>query len=133
MSEITAAAVVENMDTVTAFAGEQLQAAGCPMKAQMQIGIAIDEIFGNICHYAYGDGTGEATVRVETDENEARITFIDSGIPYNPLEKDDPDVTASLEERQIGGLGIYMVKKLGELHYRREGEKNILTFTKKLK
>ena len=75
--------------------------------------IAIDEIFGNIAHYAYGDKVGKATVRIEEYDNPKAIgiTFIDSGVAYNPLEKEDPDITLSAEEREIGGLGIYMVKK----------------------
>ena len=113
MKELTLAATLENIEAVTDFVNEQLELLDCPMKAQMQIDIAIDEIFSNIARYAYAPGSGDATVRVETESDPpaVMITFIDAGIPYNPLTKEDPDTTLSAEEREIGGLGIYMVKK----------------------
>ena len=113
MKELTLAATLENIEAVTDFVNEQLELLDCPMKAQMQINIAIDEIFSNIARYAYAPGSGDATVRVETvsDPPAVMITFIDAGTPYNPLTKEDPDTTLSAEEREIGGLGIYMVKK----------------------
>ena len=108
MTELTVAATVENIETVTDFVNEQLEAMDCPMKAQMQIDIAIDELFGNIAHYAYNPEVGQATVRVEVAEDPLSvvITFIDNGTPYDPLAKADPDTTLSAEERDIGGLGI---------------------------
>jgi len=135
VKEMTIAAAVENIDVVTDFVSEQLEAFDCPMKAQMQISIAIDELFGNIAHYAYGDQTGEATIRVElTQEPRAAvITFIDSGVPYNPLAKEDPDTTLSAEDRQIGGLGIFMVKKsMDEVTYAYKDGQNMLTIRKNL-
>ena len=120
MKQLTVVASVENIETVTDFVNEQLEAFDCPMKAQMQIDIAIDEIFGNIAHYAYNPDIGEATVKVEVTENPLAviITFIDNGVPYNPLKQADPDITQSADERQIGGLGIYMVKKsMDEITY----------------
>lgn len=113
MKELTLAATLENIEAATDFVNEQLELLGCPMKAQMQIDIAIDEIFSNIARYAYAPDRGDVTVRVETESDPlaVMITFIDAGIPYNPLTKEDPDTKLSAEERQIGGLGIYMVKK----------------------
>ena len=110
MKELTIAATVENIDVVTDFVNEQLESVGCPMKAQMQIAIAIDELFGNIAHYAYNPEVGEAAVRVEVINNplSVGIAFIDGGVPYDPLAAADPDVTLSAEERAIGGLGIFM-------------------------
>ena len=104
MKELTVAATVENIETVTDFVNEQLEALDCPMKAQMQIDIAIDELFGNIAHYAYNPEIGQATVRVEVVEDPLSvvITFIDNGVPYDPLAKADPDTTLSAEERDIG-------------------------------
>ena len=105
------------------------------MKAQMQIDVAIDELFGNIARYAYGDKQGDATVRLGFNEatRMASITFIDSGAPFNPLEMADPDVTLSAEERGIGGLGIFMVKKtMGRLEYSHENGYNIFTIYKRL-
>ena len=133
MKELTLAASLENIAGVTAFIDEQLEALDCSMKTQMQIDIAIDELFGNIARYAYPDGMGDATVRFDFDEvtRMASIAFIDGGVPFNPMEKTDPDVTLAAEEREVGGLGIFMVKKtMDKLAYRYEDGKNILTLYK---
>ena len=135
MKELTIAATVENIESVTDFVNEQLEALDCPMKAQMQIEIAIDEIFSNIAHYAYNPEIGQATVRVEVPEDplSVMITFIDNGVPYDPLAKADPDTTLSAEERDIGGLGIYMVKKsMDEIVYEYKNGHNILKIKKNL-
>ena len=111
MNELTIPATIENIEKVTDFVNGHLEKIDCPMKAQMQIDIAIDELFGNIAHYAYNPETGPATVRVEVTEEPISviITFIDRGITFEPLNKDDPDISLSAEERGIGGLGILMV------------------------
>ena len=135
MKELTIDAVVENIPVVTDFVNEQLQAHGCSMKVQMQIDIAIDELFGNIAHYAYNPNVGSAAVRVELIEEPLSvvITFIDNGVPYDPLKKEDPDTTLSAEEREIGGLGIYMVKKsMDAVEYEYKDGQNILKITKNL-
>ena len=135
MKELTIAAKVENIETVTDFVNEQLEALDCPMKAQMQIDIAIDELFGNIAHYAYNPEIGKATVRVEVIEDPlaVSITFIDNGVPYDPFAKADPDTTLSAEEREIGGLGIYMVKKsMDDITYEYKDGQNILAIKKNL-
>ena len=135
MKELTIAAKVENIEAVTNFVNEQLEALDCPMKAQMQIDIAIDELFGNIAHYAYNPEIGKATVRVEVTQNPLAvvITFIDNGVPYDPLAKTDPDTTLSAEEREIGGLGIYMVKKsMDEITYDYNDGQNILKIKKRI-
>lgn len=133
MKELTIAATVENIEVVTDFVNQELELLECPMKAQMQIDIAIDELFSNIAHYSYNPEVGQATVRVEVVENPlaVTITFIDNGIPYDPLAKEDPDLTLSAEERQIGGLGIYMVKKsMDEITYEYKDGQNILSIKK---
>ena len=135
MKELTIAAMVENIGTVTDFVDEQLEALDCPVKAQMQIDIAIDELFGNIAHYAYHPEVGNATVRVEVTEEPLAVivTFIDKGKPYDPLRVAEPDITLSAEERNLGGLGIYMVKKsMDEITYEYKDGKNILSIKKKL-
>ena len=135
MKEITIAATVENIETVTDFVNEQLEALDCPMKAQMQIDIAIDELFSNIAHYAYNPEKGDATVRVEVVEDPLSvvITFIDNGVPYDPLKQADPDISLSAEEREIGGLGIFMVKKtMDEITYEYKDGQNILRIKKNL-
>ena len=133
MKEMTIDAAVENIPAVTAFVEEQLEQYNCPMKAQMQIDIAIDELFSNIAQYAYTPNTGKATVRVEVTENPMAvvITFIDNGVPYDPLAKADPDITKSADEREIGGLGIFMVKKsMDEISYEYKNGQNILKIKK---
>ena len=136
MKEMTLAATLENIEAVTAFVDEQLEALNCPMKAQMQIDIAIDELFGNIAQYAYTTEVGEVTVRVEVIEDPMSvvITFIDGGVPYDPLSAADPDITLSADERAIGGLGIFMVKKsMDDVTYRYENGSNILSIRKNLR
>lgn len=133
MKEITVSALIQNIQTVSEFVDEQLDALNCPMKARMQLNIAIDELFGNIAHYAYQPGTGPATVRVEVLEDPLSVilTFIDQGIPFNPLQTVDPDTSLSADERDIGGLGIYMVKKsMDEITYEYKNGQNILRIRK---
>lgn len=135
MNELTLEATVENLDVVTDFVNEQLELYDCPMKAQMQIDVAIDELFSNIAHYAYNPDVGPATVRVEVADDPLAvvITFIDNGVPYDPLAKADPDITLSAEERGIGGLGIFMVKKtMDDITYEYKDGQNILKIKKHL-
>ncbi len=132
MKELRIEALVENLDKVQAFVEELLEEGGCPMKQMITINIAVEEIYVNIASYSYPSGTGEAVIRMEVSDNEATIIFEDTGIPYDPLAKEDPDVTLSAEERQIGGLGIYMVKKsMDSMEYEYRDNKNILTLKKK--
>ena len=135
MTEWTLAATVESIPVVTAAVDDLLEALDCPMKAQMQIDIAIDELLGNIAHYAYTPGTGEVTVRFDFDEGSRAvdITFIDGGIPYNPLEREDPDVTLAPDARKVGGLGIFLVKRtMDGMRYERRDGKNVLTIRKNI-
>ena len=133
--ELDIEAVEENLDEVMAFVDENLEAVGCSMKAQMQIDIAVEEIFVNICKYAYHPDKGRAVVRVEVSDDpvQVKITFIDHGKPYDPLLKDDPDVTLSADDREIGGLGIFMVKQtMDAVEYEYKDGSNILTLVKNL-
>lgn len=133
MKEMTIPATVGNIEKVTAFVDEQLEQIDCPPKAQMQIDIAIDELFGNIAQYAYNPDIGPATVRVEVTQSPISvvITFIDHGVPYDPLKTAEPDITLSAEERTIGGLGIFMVKKtMDEITYEYKNGQNILRIRK---
>lgn len=135
MKELTVDATIENIEQVTLFVDEQLELLDCPMKAQMQIDIAIDELFSNIAHYAYNPEVGSATVRVEVQQDPLAVivTFIDNGVPYDPLKKENPDITLSAEDREIGGLGIYMVKKsMDEITYEYKDGQNILSIKKNI-
>ena len=133
MKELTVAAVVDNLDRVTDFVNEQLEMMDCPMKLQMKIAVVIDEVFSNIAKYAYPEGGGTATVLVESVSDPAgmRMIFIDHGFCYDPLQKEDPDLTLDLNERQVGGLGIFMIKKLMDnVHYEYIDGHNRLTIEK---
>ena len=133
MKELTVEATIENVPKVMEFVDEQLEQFDCPMKTQMQVDVAVEELFSNIARYAYNPGIGSATMRVEVAEGPLAvvITFIDNGIPYDPLAKADPDITLPAEEREIGGLGIYMVKKaMDEISYEYKDGQNILRIKK---
>ena len=130
MKEIVLDAKVDNLPQLLSVIDEELENAGCSMKGQMQIDVAVEEIFVNVASYAYEDGSGSCTIRVETDpaNSYVTITFIDEGIPYNPLAKEDPDVTLSADEREIGGLGIFIVKKsMDKTAYERKDNKNVFS------
>ena len=132
--ELTVPADTEHLPEVQRFLEERLHNTACTPKAQMQIALAAEEIFINIANYAYAPETGTATVRVrlETDPAAAVIVFLDRGTPYNPLKKSDPDVTLPAEARSIGGLGIFLTKKLADdLRYEYRDGQNVLTFTKR--
>ena len=127
------AALRSELPSVAAFVEAHLEEAGCPMKTAMQIEVAVEEIFVNIANYAYASGKGMASVKVVTEKDPAAviITFEDDGVYYDPLKKDDPDVTLGADEREIGGLGIFMVKKsMDDMFYEYKDGKNILTIKK---
>ncbi len=136
MKELRLKATTENLDQVISFIDTELESAGCTMKAQMQIEIAVEELFVNIAHYAYEGDPGPAWIQVDTEETpgQVRITFVDRGMPYDPLAKEDPDVTLSADEREIGGLGIFMAKKnVDSISYIYQDGKNRLTIRKKIR
>ena len=124
-----------NLQEVLRFLDAALEECGCPMKAQMQLEIAVEELFVNIARYAYPNEAQDAEVSIALgNDGIAQITFSDSGVPYDPLAKPDPDISLSAEERPIGGLGIYMVKKsVDDMRYERRDGKNILSVFKKVR
>ncbi len=146
-------AIVENLEQVLFAVDHQLEAVGCPLKIQMQIDIAVEELFVNIAHYAYAPDIGDAEIIVETmdtcplpeerqsemtpEELEgawAKVTLSDSGKPFNPLAAEDPDITLPAHKRRIGGLGIFMVKKsMDHMFYEYKDGKNNISICKKLK
>lgn len=134
MSGLVIKAETQQLDQVLAYADEILESIDCPMKVQMQIDIAIEEIFVNIANYAYPDSEGNAEITVTPDEDSqgVKIVFEDEGIPYDPLKNEDPDITLSADDRPIGGLGIFMVKKtMNDISYEYVDGKNRLTITKR--
>ena len=131
--KMTVDATVDNLNKVLAFIDEQLEANNCPMRVMLEIDVAAEEIFVNVASYAYTSGVGSVAIEVNFEEKPkaVAIRFIDSGIPYNPLEKEDPDVTLPAEKRGIGGLGVFMVKKsMDEVTYEYKDGKNHLTIRK---
>lgn len=127
-------ATIENINDVTDFIEEELGKLNCSMKTIVQINVAIDELFSNIVHYGYPNGKkGPVTVKLIEKEapHSVIIRFEDNGVPYNPLQKEDPDITLSAEARQVGGLGIFMVKQtMDDFKYKYEKNMNITTITK---
>lgn len=131
MKEIIVDAKIEELNNVLSFVDGFLESIEMPMSIMMKVDIAVEELFVNIASYAYSDNNGKATIQIEENKDNVCISFIDSGKPYNPLKKEDPDITLSAEDRQIGGLGIYMVKKsMDNVEYEYIDGKNILRITK---
>ena len=132
-STITLDATIENLHRAMAFVDSVLEANDCPMKAQMQIDLAVEEIYANIANYAYPDSIGKVELSSEFADGEIKIVFKDNGTPYNPLEKEDPDVTLSADEREIGGLGIFLTKKnMDSVSYEYRNNQNVFTMTKRI-
>ena len=133
LNELELEASVANLPRVLGFIDSHLEAADCPLRVVMQIDVAVEEIFVNIANYAYAPGKGMARIGVETKNDPAGviITFTDSGVRYDPLAKEDPDVTLSAEERKIGGLGIFLVKNtMDDMTYEYSNGQNILKLVK---
>lgn len=133
--ELCVKASIRNIDEVTGFVNDQLRQMGCSKRSLLQIDVALDELFSNICRYAYDDVVGNVLVSVEEleDGDSVQITLVDKGIPFDPLAVKDPDVTLKLQERTIGGLGIFMVKRtMDDVQYEYRDGKNILTVVKSL-
>ena len=127
-------AKVDALSDVLGFVDEMLQNYDCPMKIQTAVCVAIEEVFVNVANYAYGDGEGDMTLGIGFDEESHTVTFrmSDKGIPFDPLKKPDPDITLSADEREIGGLGIFITKKtMDSVTYAYENGENILTMVKK--
>ena len=126
----------ENLEAVNDFIHEQIKPFSCQSQTLFQIDLAVEEIFVNISHYAYSPdkGTVQIDCSVEkTADAPAKLTvsFTDRGKAFNPLAKPDPDITLSVEEREIGGLGIFLTKKyMDSVLYERKDNQNILTLTK---
>ena len=141
MKSISIEASSENLEQVNDFISSQLEEYGCSMKVLMQVQLAVEEVFINVAQYAYTRGNADENARGDVviciEKNDVPpyvdITFKDRGIPFDPLMKEDPDITLSAGERQIGGLGIYLVKKsMDHVNYEYSDGQNILTLRKNL-
>ena len=135
MTNQTFPANTEALPDILGFVEETLEGYGCPMKLQMSLCVAIEEVFVNIANYAYTGGEGHVTLGIGFDAPDSTITFrmTDQGIPFDPLKKPDPDITLSAEDRDVGGLGIFITKKTMDcVTYTYENKQNILTMIKKI-
>lgn len=135
MKEWTLEARLENIPDLTDQVNAALEELDCPMKAQIQIDVAIDELLSNIAKYAYAPGTGEVTVRLEEEPepHAVRLSFLDSGMPFDPLAADEPDTALSADERSVGGLGIFLVRKtMDGVDYAYRDGQNVLSIRKLL-
>ena len=135
MTNKTFPAKTQSLSDVLGFVEQTLEGFECPMKIQTAICVAIEEVFVNVAHYAYPQSDGDMTLHIGFDEESRVITFrmTDKGIPFDPLKKPDPDITLSAEDREIGGLGIFIAKKtMDSLSYSYENGENILTMIKKI-
>lgn len=133
--ELVVEAVVENLDIVNDFVHHSILQYQCSKRTVMQLDLIVEEIFVNIASYAYSPNSGSVKIflEIEPDPIAVTLTFIDTGVPYNPLINSDPDINLSVEDRQIGGLGIFLTKKLvNDISYRYEEGQNVLQFTKSL-
>ena len=135
MTNKTFPAKVEALSDVLGFVDQTLESCECPMKIQTAVCVAIEEVFVNVARYAYSGGEGEVTLGIGFDSLSREISFImtDKGTPFDPLKKPDPDITLSADEREIGGLGIFIAKKtMDSIAYAYENGKNVLKMIKKI-
>ena len=133
MEKLTIEATVENLPRVTEFIISSLEEMDCKPKILLQMELVIEELFVNVAHYAYRPDVGKCVVQkeIESSPRSITITFVDSGVPYNPLEHEDPDTSLGVEEREVGGLGIFLVKKnVDEISYNYKEGQNILRLKK---
>ena len=133
MTNQTFPAKTEALADILGFVEETLEGYGCPMKIQMAVCVAIEEVFVNVAHYAYGNGEGDMNLGIGFDKENRTVIFrmTDKGVPFDPLKKPDPDITLPAEEREIGGLGIFITKKtMDSVTYAYENGENILTMIK---
>ena len=137
MDEITIEAKIESLPEVLSFINEKIKDVPHSSRTQMHVEMISEEIYVNICQYAYGDDGGTATIGTELKEGDPAtliIRFCDTGTRFDPLKKEDPDITLPAGSRPIGGLGIFLVKKMiDDIDYKYEDSRNILTVTKVLK
>ena len=123
----------EVLSDVLGFVEEMLDSFECSLKIQMSVCVALEEVFVNIARYAYGDGVGDVDLQIAFEEESRTVTFrvADKGVPFDPLKKPDPDITLSAEDREIGGLGIFITKKtMDRVTYAYENGENVLTMVK---
>jgi len=129
MKSLKLAAIIENLDQFISFVHTCSEECGFEGKGAMEIELAVEEALVNIFNYAYPDGEGKVEMQYALKEGKKFVIEIrDKGIPFDGLSRPDPDTTADIENRKIGGMGIFFIKKLAdEVRYIRNGDMNVLT------
>jgi len=131
MDKLSVDAKIENLYDITDFIEEKLLSLGVSPEHITSICIAIEEVYVNIASYAYKDDTGKVTLTIDTNDSAVKIKFVDDGVQYNPLDKPDPDIELPPEEREQGGLGIFMIKNImDDVQYEYKDNQNVLILTK---
>lgn len=126
--EKTFAASMETIPDIVGFVSETASVMGVHPKRVMHLELAVEEAAVNICSYAYEIPPGEVTIRISRETEVVRIELVDAGVPFDPLAADAPDIRSELENREVGGLGIFLIRRmLDEVHYSRSGDRNILS------
>ena len=116
------------LPNIQRFVKEEVSKQNCDPKVANQISLAIEEMFVNIADYAYQGKKGNCFLTIEFNDNKFTFTFEDEGIPFNPIEKENPNINLPVQDRKVGGLGIYITKTImDEVKYKYENNKNILT------
>lgn len=134
MSELSVTANIDNLDKVIAFVEDILHKHNCCFDSEVQLDVAVEEVFVNIAQYAYPPKDGNVLIKCTVENDKAIITFTDSGVYYDPLKMPDPDVIKQRKENQVGGLGIFLVKKsMDKMVYEYKDGKNILTIIKHIR
>ena len=132
MQRLRVEAQCQRLDQVLDFVNAQLEPWDCPMKIMTLIGVCVEEIFVNIAHYAYPQGGGWAEIYCQAGPCRVEISLEDEGVAFDPLSRTAPDVTLDAQARQIGGLGIFMVKRsMDQVSYCRQAGRNKLTMVKR--
>ncbi|TYT75361.1 ATP-binding protein [Desulfobotulus mexicanus] len=128
MKKIRVEAVLDKLETVLVFTGEEAEAAGLDPGKCIKLALVLEEAFVNICSYAYPEGSGITEIFCYTDESFFMVEIHDEGEAFNILSLPDPDTSLGIDEREIGGLGIHFIRKFTDkVTYRREENRNILS------
>lgn len=133
--ELEVDADIKNLDVLMRTLEEELEQCDCPIKTVSRVSVCMEELFANVAGYAYEFPGGTCIIRIYTENSQGsgnvRIEIQDWGVPFDPFSRPDPDITLSAEERNIGGLGIFMVKKImDKVEYHRDDNKNVIIMEK---
>jgi len=134
MNTIELPAIMDNLEEGIDFILAGIEQAGVDQKMLFQLRLACEEVIVNVINYAYPDSKGSMQISYDISDNELEVVVSDSGVHFNPINKEDPDLSIPLEDRKIGGLGIFLVRNImDQVEYSREDGRNILTMRKVLK